>query len=84
MSPLRRPRCTDHADPGLLYVTEEGARTWWDLAATHLGDGTAWRELWDLNHGRVQADGTVLTSERAVLQPGWTVLVPAPPRTTDR
>ena len=58
-------------------LTEDGARTWWDLAATHLGDGAAWRELWDLNQGRVQADGTVLTTERVVLQPGWTVLVPA-------
>ena len=60
-----------------VILTESGARTWWDLAVTHLGDGTAWRDLWDLNQGRVQADGTVLTTERVVLQPGWTVLVPA-------
>ena len=60
-------------------MTGDGARTWWDLAATHLGDGAAWRDLWDLNQGRVQADGTVLTTERAVLQPGWTVLVPGTP-----
>ena len=59
-----------------VTVTSDAARTWWDLAATHLGDGAAWRDLWDLNHGRVQADGTVLTSERVVLQPGWTILIP--------
>ena len=60
-----------------VTVTEGGARTWWDLAAAHLGDGAAWRQLWDLNHGRVQADGTTLSTERDVLQPGWTILVPA-------
>src|SRR5664279_1951742 len=59
-----------------VTVTSDAARTWWDLAVTHRGDGAAWRELWDLNHGRVQADGTVLTSERVVLQPGWTILIP--------
>ena len=65
-------------------MTEDGARTWWDLAAAHLGDGAAWRELWDLNQGRVQADGTVLSTERDVLQPGWTVLVPATAARVDR
>ena len=65
-----------------VVLTAGGARTWWDLAATHLGDGTGWRALWDLNQGRVQADGTVLTTERVVLQPGWTVLVPATPDDT--
>ena len=59
-----------------VTLTSGAARTWWDLAVTHLGDGAAWRDLWDLNHGRVQADGTVLTSERVVLQPGWTILIP--------
>ena len=57
-----------------VTVTEGGARTWWDLAGAHLGDGAAWRQLWDLNHGRVQADGTTMSTERDVLQPGWTIL----------
>ena len=60
-----------------VTVTEGGARTWWDLAGAHLGDGAAWRQLWDLNHGRLQADGTTMSTEREVLQPGWTILVPA-------
>ena len=59
-----------------VTLTGDGARTWWDLAVTHIGDGAAWRELWDLNQARVQADGTVLTTERTVLQPGWTVVIP--------
>jgi len=60
-----------------VTVTEGGARTWWDLAGAHLGDGAAWRQLWDLNHGRLQADGTTMSTERQALQPGWTILVPA-------
>ena len=60
-----------------VTVTEGGARTWWDLAAAHLGDGAAWRQLWDLNQGRTLDDGTTLTSERTPLRTGWTVLIPA-------
>lgn len=59
-----------------IVLTGDGARTWWDLAVAHLGDGAGWRDIWDLNRGRVQPDGTVLATERVVLQPGWTVLVP--------
>ena len=59
-----------------IVLTDAGARTWWDLALAHLGDGAGWRDIWDLNRGRVQPDGTVLATERVVLQPGWTVVVP--------
>ncbi|MGS0688847.1 LysM peptidoglycan-binding domain-containing protein [Nakamurella sp. GG22] len=67
-----------------VTVTPDGARTWWDLAAAHLGDGSRWHELWDLNQGRTQDDGTVLRGDRTVLRPGWTVLVPAPAATADQ
>ena len=60
-----------------VTVTAEGPRTWWDLAVTHLGDGAQWRQLWDLNAGRVQPDGTTLQSSTATLRAGWTVLLPA-------
>jgi hypothetical protein len=59
-----------------ITLTGDGARTWWDLPSAHLGDGAAWRELWDLNQGRAQANGTVLSTERTVLQPGWAVVIP--------
>jgi nucleoid-associated protein YgaU len=59
-----------------IVLTDDGARTWWDLAHTHLGDGAGWRDIWDLNRARVQPDGTVLATERVVLQPGWIVAVP--------
>lgn len=60
-----------------VMVSADGARTWWDLAATHLGDGSQWHQLWELNQGRTLPDGTTLSSDRTVLSPGWTVLVPA-------
>lgn len=61
----------------VLTLTSDGARTWWDLATEHLGDGTQWRQLWDVNAGRVQADGTVMQSATTPLQIGWTVQLPA-------
>ncbi|GGM10021.1 LysM peptidoglycan-binding domain-containing protein [Nakamurella endophytica] len=60
-----------------VSVSADGARTWWDLAVQHLGDGSRWHQLWELNQGRAQDDGTVLRNDRTVLKLGWTVLVPA-------
>ena len=71
------PRTAPQVATETVTVTDGGARTWWDLAGAHLGDGAAWRQLWDLNRGRVQADGTTLSTERGMLQTGWTILVPA-------
>ena len=62
----------------MVTVATDGGRSWWDLATTHLGDGTAWHQLWELNRGRTQHDGTVLLSDATPLRPGWTVLVPDP------
>lgn len=55
-----------------------GPDTYWDIARTMLGSGERWHEIWDLNRGRVQADGSVMT-QAGLLMPGWTVLVPAEP-----
>jgi hypothetical protein len=56
-----------------------GPQTLWDLAQTSLGDGTRWRQIWDLNAGRHQSDGSVLTSP-GLLRPGWSILLPADAR----
>ena len=66
------------APPRSVYVVPAGGGpcTYWDLAATHLGSGDRWQEIWDLNRGRTQADGAAMTSP-ALLRPGWTVLMPA-------
>lgn len=72
-SPERAPVLTG----ATVTLTVDGPRTWWDLAATHLGDGAQWRQLWDLNVGRVQPDGTAVQSSTAPLRAGWTVQLPA-------
>lgn len=56
-------------------VTEDGPSTYWALAAEHLGAGERWGEIWDLNRGRRQADGHVMT-DPGLLRLGWTVLLP--------
>lgn len=48
----------------------------WRLAERHLGDGTRWRELWDLNHGRVFPDGRAFHNPN-VIQPGWSLRCPS-------
>ncbi|GLY19932.1 hypothetical protein Kisp01_69460 [Kineosporia sp. NBRC 101677] len=47
----------------------------WGLAEHYLGDGMRWRDIWQLNAGREQPDGSSMQSPD-VLIPGWTVLVP--------
>jgi LysM repeat protein len=56
-----------------------GMRSYWALAEHYLGDGTRWREIWQLNEGRIHTDGTVMDSPRQ-LHAGWTILLP--PATT--
>ncbi len=65
------------AEPTIEYTipSGDGPATLWDIAATHLGSGERWQEIWRLNEGRAQPDGAVMSSPRRLL-PGWTVLVP--------
>ncbi|MEW1913828.1 LysM peptidoglycan-binding domain-containing protein [Kitasatospora sp. NPDC085895] len=46
----------------------------WDIAQQHLGDGTRWRDIAQLNKHRTMTDGTVFDAD--VLQPGWVLLLP--------
>ena len=50
--------------------------TLWGLAEAHLRDPFRWHEIYDLNHGRVQADGRALT-DPDLIQVGWTLTFPA-------
>jgi hypothetical protein len=46
-----------------------------EIAARTLGNGNRYKEIFDLNQGRRQADGGALI-DPAVLHPGWVLLLP--------
>ncbi|MCW2541278.1 MAG: putative LysM domain peptidoglycan-binding protein [Frankiales bacterium] len=58
-----------------VVPASDGPGTYWDLAEKYLGSGDHWKEIWALNEGRTQADGSVLTTP-GLLRPGWIVIVP--------
>ncbi|MFY9933053.1 MAG: hypothetical protein WAK82_34120, partial [Streptosporangiaceae bacterium] len=47
----------------------------WEIAQRHLGDGRRYREVYELNADRVQADGSKLTIA-SLIRPGWILLMP--------
>ncbi len=51
----------------------------WDIADRYLGSGIRYRELFELNQGRTQPDGSKLTLE-SLIRPGWTLIMPADAR----
>lgn len=50
--------------------------TLWDLAQTHLGDPLRWREIYEMNRGRLQPDGRRL-EDAGLLRPNWRLMLPA-------
>jgi len=48
----------------------------WDIAQRYLGDGRRYREIFTLNQGRLQPDGTELQQE-SLIRPGWVLALPA-------
>ena len=47
----------------------------WDLAEAYLGDPFRWREIWELNAGRLQPDGQRFV-EPQLIRPGWVLQLP--------
>ena len=47
----------------------------WEIAQNHLGDGRRYREIFELNAGRVQPDGSRLTIA-SLIRPGWILRMP--------
>lgn len=48
----------------------------WSIAEGVLGDGFRWREIRDVNVGKLQPDGGTLTATSDVIHPGWILDVP--------
>lgn len=71
---------TQTAQPQTVsYVVPRDGRgpdTYWDIAEARLGGGEHWQQIWNLNRGRTQPDGEVMTNP-GLLKPGWTLLLPA-------
>jgi hypothetical protein len=47
----------------------------WEIAQNHLGDGRRYREIFELNAGRPQPDGSRLTIA-SLIRPGWVLRMP--------
>ncbi|GGT28156.1 membrane protein [Streptomyces kurssanovii] len=60
---------------GPVHHVQDGD-TLWDIAETRLGAGIEWHRIVDVNEGVRQADGSLVTADTTVLQPGWTLRLP--------
>lgn len=56
------------------YIVRPGD-TLWEIAERHLGSGFQWRQIYEVNKGKVFADGRTLKSPR-LIRPGWTLVLP--------
>ena len=70
------PEPEPEPEPEPTTITVVRGNTLWGLARTHLGSGLRWREIFELNMGRVQADGRSLTNPDLILI-GWVLELPS-------
>ncbi len=68
------------ADPARkIYIVQppEGRHhdSLWEIAQRHLGDGHRYREIFEMNTGRIQPDGATLTIA-SLIRPGWILDMP--------
>jgi nucleoid-associated protein YgaU len=69
--PTAQPQTVSYVVP----ADGSGPDTYWDIAEARLGGGEHWQQIWNLNRGRTQPDGEVMTNP-GMLKPGWTLLLP--------
>ena len=70
---------TPEPEPEMMQatmVTVKPGDSLWRLARIHLGAGARWQEIFDLNRGKVQADGRTLRDPN-LIQIGWVLELPA-------
>jgi DNA-binding SARP family transcriptional activator len=56
--------------------TVAARETLWSVAEGRLGSAQRWREIAQLNYGRVQADGEALSGDHWI-RPGWSLVLPS-------
>ena len=79
-SPGTSPPETTPATAPATYIVQRGD-TLWGIAERELGDPLRWSEIYQLNEDRPQPGGLTLTDPHWI-DPGWTLLLPAPSATT--
>ena len=63
-------------EPSTRTVVVRPGDTLWGLARTHLGTGTRWPEIYEINKDRVQADGKRLTDPGLIVI-NWVLELPS-------
>ncbi len=76
LMPEPAPEPEPEPEPEPVVVTVVRGDSLWRLARIHLGAGARWQEIYDLNRGRVQADGRTLRDPNLILI-GWALELPA-------
>jgi hypothetical protein len=76
---LARPAVQAVPNAEKMYVVKPPAGRYheslWEIAQNHLGDGRRYKEIFELNSGHVQPDGSKLTIA-SLIRPGWVLLMP--------
>jgi hypothetical protein len=78
-APARREAtATPHGTKQYVVMPPQGRHhdSLWDISERYLGSGIRYREVFELNRGRLQPDGSKLTLE-SLIRPGWTLIMPA-------
>ncbi len=78
-APARSPRVAHPPGAGKIYVVKPPVgrfhESLWEIAQKYLGDGRRYREIFELNSGRIQPDGSRLTIA-SLIRPGWVLHMP--------
>jgi hypothetical protein len=76
---VTQAQAAEHEITKKIYVVEppEGRHhdSLWGIAERHLGDGRRYREIFEMNAGRLQPDGSKLTIA-SLIRPGWVLDMP--------
>ena len=70
------PEPEPEPEPTATAYTVQRGDSLWRIAARNLGTGARWKEIFDLNRGRVQADGRRLADPN-LIRIGWTLELPS-------